>query len=63
MYNMRYFNIGAGYKFTKSFSATLLYSRSYTQEVSAIDPFTHSQTTYKYPINLVKMDLSYKFGI
>jgi len=63
MYNMRYFNIGAGYKFTKSFNATLLYSRSYTQEVSAVDPFTHIQTTYKYPINLLKMDLNYKFGL
>lgn len=63
MYNMRYFNIGAGYKFTKSFNATLLYSRSYTQPVSAIDPFTGSLTEYKYPINLLKMDLNYKFGL
>jgi len=64
MYNMRYFNIGLGYKFTKSFNAVLLYSRSYTQEVSAIDPFPPNLlTTYKYPINFLKMDLNYKFGI
>jgi long-subunit fatty acid transport protein len=69
MYNMRYFNIGVGYKFTKSFNAVLLYSRSYTQEVSAIDPFIYStegiirQTKYSYPINFVKIDMTYKFGI
>lgn len=63
MYNMRYFNIGLGYKFTKSFNAVLLYSRSYTQPVSAVDPFTGDLTEYKYPINFLKMDLNYKFGI
>ncbi len=63
MYNMRYFNIGVGYKFTKSFNAVLLYSRSYTQPVSAVDPFTGILTEYKYPINFLKMDLNYKFGI
>jgi long-chain fatty acid transport protein len=63
MYNMRYFNIGVGYKFTKSFNAVLLYSRSYTQPVSAVDPFTGILTEYKYPINFLKMDLNYKFSL
>ncbi|MDD5021009.1 MAG: hypothetical protein PHR82_02595 [Endomicrobiaceae bacterium] len=63
MYNMRYVNIGVGYKFTKSFNAVLMYSHSFTQDVSAVDPFTHVLTTYKYQIDLFKMDLNYKFGI
>lgn len=63
MYNMRYLNIGVGYKFTKSFNAVLLYSRSYTQEVSAVDPFTSLLTEYKYPVNFLKIDMTYKFGI
>ena len=63
MYNMRYVNIGVGYKFTKSFNAVLMYSHSFTEDVSAEDPFTHVLSTYNYPINLFKMDLTYKFGI
>lgn len=64
MYNMRYVNIGIGYKFTKSFNAVLMFSHSFTEDVTSIDPFPPNLlTTYNYPVNFLKIDMTYKFAI
>ena len=55
MYNMKYLTIGAEYKFTDALKAGLSLTHSFT------NPVTYDGITYKYEINLGRLDISYKF--
>ena len=55
MYNMKYITIGAEYKFTDALKAGLSLTHSFT------NPVTYNGITYKYEINLGRLDISYKF--
>ncbi len=55
MYNMKYLTIGAEYQFTDSLKAGLSLTHSFT------NPVSYNGVTYKYEINLGRIDISYKF--
>lgn len=55
MYNMKYLTVGAEYQFTDSLKAGLSLTHSFT------NPVSYQGITYKYEINLARLDISYKF--
>lgn len=55
MFNMKYLTMGAEYKFTDSLKAGLSFTHSFT------NPVSYEGITYKYEVNLGRLDISYKF--
>ena len=55
MYNMKYVMLGAEYQFTDALKLGLTLTHSFT------NPVTHNGITYKYEVNLGRLDISYKF--
>lgn len=55
MYNMKYFTLGAEYKFTDALKLALSLTHSCT------NPVSYNGITYKYEVNLGRFDISYKF--
>ena len=55
MYNMKYLTLGAEYQFTDALKAGISLTHSFT------NPVTYNGVTYKYEINLGRLDISYKF--
>lgn len=55
MYNMKYLTLGAEYQFTEALKVGLSFTHSFT------NPVTYDGITYKYEVNLVRFDISYKF--
>ena len=55
MFNMKYLTMGAEYQFTDSFKAGLSFTHSFT------NPVSYDGITYKYEVNLGRLDISYKF--
>ena len=55
MYNMKYLTAGVEYQFTDGLKAGLSLTHSFT------NPVTYDGITYKYEINLGRLDISYKF--
>lgn len=55
MYNMKYLTFGAEYKFTDSLKAGLSLIHSFT------NPVSYEGITYKYEVNVARLDISYKF--
>ncbi len=55
MYNMKYLTLGAEYQFTDALKVGISLTHSFT------NPVTYNGVTYKYEINLGRLDISYKF--